>query len=234
MKTKLSIIKADIGSIGGRIRPNEKLVAEVRNYYLATEGNGIISDFVIGQAGDEIVILFPYSPGKEREKIYQLVWTAFAAGKVVRKQGLHGKLIMREKTLNKVKNSKILDLIRTCGLSRKVEPSRFSPPALAMMREKIGEYGDRLLSESVDISRRCGTDCVSEIHVQEAARYLVGNLDGRISRHLGTIGGIVLGSSLSAILGMIIIEQYPSVGILLSVSLCITGAFMIALGIARK
>ena len=35
MKTTLSIIKADIGSIGGHIRPSEKLIAEVRNYVAA-------------------------------------------------------------------------------------------------------------------------------------------------------------------------------------------------------
>ena len=39
MKTTLSIIKADIGSIGGHIRPSEKLIAEVRNY-VAEKGKG--------------------------------------------------------------------------------------------------------------------------------------------------------------------------------------------------
>jgi fructose 1,6-bisphosphate aldolase/phosphatase len=44
MKTTLSIIKADIGSIGGHIRPSERLIAEVKNY-VGTKGKGLITDF---------------------------------------------------------------------------------------------------------------------------------------------------------------------------------------------
>src|SRR5512139_318919 len=90
MKTTLSIIKADIGSIGGHIRPSEKLIAEVRNY-VAQKGKGMIIDFFISHTGDDIAILFSHSLVKGSEKIHQLAWDAFVAGtKVAKEQGLYG------------------------------------------------------------------------------------------------------------------------------------------------
>jgi len=90
MKTTLSIIKADIGSIGGHIRPSQRLVEEVRNY-VASKGKGIISDFYISHTGDDIAILFSHSLGKGSEKIHQLAWDAFVTGtKVAKEQGLYG------------------------------------------------------------------------------------------------------------------------------------------------
>ena len=90
MKTTLSIIKADIGSIGGHIRPSEKLIQEVRNY-VTTKGKGIVSDFYLSFTGDDIALLFCHSLGKGNEKIHQLAWDAFVAGtKVAKEQGLYG------------------------------------------------------------------------------------------------------------------------------------------------
>src|SRR5512139_2779676 len=90
MKTTLSIIKADIGSIGGHIRPSEKLIAEVRNF-VSGKSKGLISDFFVSHTGDDIAILFSHSLGKGSEKIHQLAWDAFVAGtRVAREQGLYG------------------------------------------------------------------------------------------------------------------------------------------------
>ena len=90
MKTTLSIIKADIGSIGGHIRPSEKLIAEVRNH-VASKGKGAINDFFISHTGDDIAILFSHSLGKGSEKVHQLAWDAFVAGtKLAKEQGLYG------------------------------------------------------------------------------------------------------------------------------------------------
>jgi fructose 1,6-bisphosphate aldolase/phosphatase len=90
MKTTLSIIKADIGSIGGHIRPSQRLIDEVRNH-VSSKGKGILTDFFISHTGDDIAILFSHSLGKGNEKIHQLAWDAFVAGtKVAKEQGLYG------------------------------------------------------------------------------------------------------------------------------------------------
>ena len=90
MKTTLSIIKADIGSIGGHIRPSERLVGEVKNF-VASKGKGFITDCFVSYTGDDIAILFSHSLGKGHEKVHQLAWDAFVAGtKVAKDQGLYG------------------------------------------------------------------------------------------------------------------------------------------------
>lgn len=90
MKTTLSIIKADIGSIGGHIRPSERLLKTVQNH-ISEKGKGFVTDFYISFTGDDIAILFSHFLGKGNEKIHQLAWDAFVTGtKVAKEQGLYG------------------------------------------------------------------------------------------------------------------------------------------------
>jgi fructose 1,6-bisphosphate aldolase/phosphatase len=90
VKITLSVIKADIGSVGGHIKPSELLVKTVRDY-IAKNGKKFIEDFYIGYTGDDIAILFSHALGKGNEKIHKLAWDAFKAGtEVAKKQGLYG------------------------------------------------------------------------------------------------------------------------------------------------
>ena len=90
MKTTLSIIKADVGSIGGHIRPSRELVETVRNH-VSERGKGLITDFFVSHTGDDIAILMSHTRGRENEKIHQMAWDAFVAGtKLAKDQGLYG------------------------------------------------------------------------------------------------------------------------------------------------
>ncbi len=90
MKITLSVIKADIGSIGGHIKPSGKLFKSVKDY-IATNGTGILKDFYVSYTGDDIAILMSHTRGKGDSKIHKLAWDAFLAGTdVARKQGLYG------------------------------------------------------------------------------------------------------------------------------------------------
>src|SRR5512135_1169026 len=90
MKTTLSVIKADVGSIGGHIQPSSRLLQEVKDY-VGTRGKGMVTDFFISFTGDDIAILFSHSLGKGSEKIHKLAWDAFVAGtRVAKEQGLYG------------------------------------------------------------------------------------------------------------------------------------------------
>lgn len=90
MKTTLSVIKADIGSVGGHIKPSEKLLREVQDFVLKN-GKGIISDFHIFHTGDDVAILMTHQRGRLDSKVHKLAWDAFLAGtKVAKKQGLYG------------------------------------------------------------------------------------------------------------------------------------------------
>lgn len=90
MKITLSIIKADIGSIGGHIQPSEKLVQAVKDH-IKNKGGGLIIDFYVGYTGDDIAILSTHQKGVLSEEIHKLCWDAFVAGtKVAKAQGLYG------------------------------------------------------------------------------------------------------------------------------------------------
>ena len=51
MKLTLSIIKADIGSIGGHIAPSRRLLEAVRAH-IREHGAGLLIDSYIGHTGD--------------------------------------------------------------------------------------------------------------------------------------------------------------------------------------
>lgn len=90
MKTTLSIIKADIGSLGGHIKPSVRLLKRVEDY-LAQENKGLFIDSFVCHTGDDIAILFSHTNGVGNDKIHKFAWDAFVAGTAVAKeQGLYG------------------------------------------------------------------------------------------------------------------------------------------------
>lgn len=90
MKVTISVIKADIGSIGGHVKPSRKLLETVRNF-VTDKGKGVISDFHVFYTGDDIAILMAHQRGPLDSKVHKLAWDAFIAGtKVAKKQGLYG------------------------------------------------------------------------------------------------------------------------------------------------
>lgn len=115
-----------------------------------------------------------------------------------------------------------------------IDPSPFSPSAFAALKEKIAEYIVNLVTESIKISHRHQADTVSANHVQRATEYLVSVTSRRFLRHLGTVGGILLGASLSNILSMAGTGEYTLIGVVLSAGFGIIGAFLIALHIGKE
>ena len=90
MKLTLSIIKADIGSIGGHIAPSRRLLEAVRAH-IREHGAGLLIDSYIGHTGDDIAILMTHTRGVTDEQVHRLAWDAFTTGtRVAKEQGLYG------------------------------------------------------------------------------------------------------------------------------------------------
>ncbi|MCR4395977.1 MAG: fructose-1,6-bisphosphatase [Candidatus Saccharicenans sp.] len=90
MKITISVLKADIGSIGGHIKPSLALLQEIRNF-VAARSKGLLIDYYISSTGDDIAILCTHTRGTGDQQIHQLAWEAFQAGTAVaRKTGLYG------------------------------------------------------------------------------------------------------------------------------------------------
>ncbi|HHT9121086.1 MAG TPA: fructose 1,6-bisphosphatase, partial [Candidatus Hypogeohydataceae bacterium YC41] len=92
MKITLSVIKADIGSIGGHIKPSARVLQSVKDF-VETNGKkkGLIIDSYISSTGDDIAILTTHTRGTLNEEIHRMAWDAFKTGtQVAKEQGLYG------------------------------------------------------------------------------------------------------------------------------------------------
>jgi fructose 1,6-bisphosphate aldolase/phosphatase len=90
MNRTLSIIKADVGSIGGHVAPSKKLLETVKRH-VAEGMDGLLSDFFVGATGDDMAILMAHDKGVGHEEVHRLAWDAFKAGtKTAQEQGLYG------------------------------------------------------------------------------------------------------------------------------------------------
>ncbi len=89
MKITVSVIKADVGGIGGHTRPSNGLLEAVKRTVNGKPDLWI--DRYIGYCGDDVHILLTHTRGVEDKQIHQLAWDAFMAGtQVARNEGLYG------------------------------------------------------------------------------------------------------------------------------------------------
>jgi len=90
MKITLSVIKADIGSIGGHVAPSERLLEAVRAHIRENAGSWLM-DHYVSHTGDDVAILMTHTRGEGDEAVHKLAWEAFLAGTAVAvEQGLYG------------------------------------------------------------------------------------------------------------------------------------------------
>ena len=90
MKITLSLIKADIGAVGGHTKPSKKLLEGVKEF-IAKKGKGLFVDHRVFFTGDDISLLFSHKRGVEDKKIHKLAFEAFKHGtKIAKSQGLYG------------------------------------------------------------------------------------------------------------------------------------------------
>jgi len=90
MKITLSVIKADIGSVGGHIAPSRELLETVERF-VREKGKEVLTDAYISYTGDDIAILMTHTGGVGNTAVHRLAWEAFLAGtRVAKEQGLYG------------------------------------------------------------------------------------------------------------------------------------------------
>lgn len=89
MKITVSVIKADVGGIGGHTRPSDALIEAVRK--TVKNSGDLLIDHYIGYCGDDVHIVMSHKHGMDNDKIHKLAWDAFMAGTQIAKQeGLYG------------------------------------------------------------------------------------------------------------------------------------------------
>ncbi len=89
MKITVSVIKADVGGIGGHTRPSDGLLDAVKK--TIKDSGDLLIDHYIGYCGDDVHIVMSHTLGVDNNKIHKLAWDAFMAGtQVAREEGLYG------------------------------------------------------------------------------------------------------------------------------------------------
>jgi len=89
MKITVSVIKADVGGVGGHTKPSDGLLDVVKK--TIKNAGELLIDSYIGYCGDDVHIVMTHTKGVENEEIHKLAWTAFEAGtKVAKEEGLYG------------------------------------------------------------------------------------------------------------------------------------------------
>ena len=89
MKITVSVIKADVGGIGGHTRPSDALIDAVKE--TVKNSGDLLIDHYIGYCGDDVHIVMSHTKGVDNKDIHKLAWDAFEAGTAVaKKEGLYG------------------------------------------------------------------------------------------------------------------------------------------------
>jgi fructose 1,6-bisphosphate aldolase/phosphatase len=96
LKTTLTVIKADVGSIGAHIEPSPEVFLAVKEVLLAvqqqaSDHGGLLRDLHFSYTGDDIAILMAHHRGVNDPEVHKLALDSFLAGTAVAKsQGLYG------------------------------------------------------------------------------------------------------------------------------------------------
>jgi len=89
LKITVSVIKADVGGVGGHTKPSDGLIEAIRT--TVKNSAHLLIDYYIGYCGDDTHIVMTHTHGVDNEQIHKLAWDAFMAGtQVAKKEGLYG------------------------------------------------------------------------------------------------------------------------------------------------
>ena len=91
MKLTLSILKADVGSVGGHTKPSQRMMDAVRGDCAAAVNRGLLIDTFVGHTGDDICIIASHTNGENDTDVHQFAWNSFLhATEIASEYGLYG------------------------------------------------------------------------------------------------------------------------------------------------
>ena len=91
MRITTSIIKADVGSIGGHTKPSQRMMDAVRQEVSDAIKRGLLIDGLVSHTGDDIAILMSHTNGEGNTDVHQFAWNTFLkATEIASEYGLYG------------------------------------------------------------------------------------------------------------------------------------------------
>jgi fructose 1,6-bisphosphate aldolase/phosphatase len=90
MRVTVSVIKADIGAIGGHTMPSAEVLGIVRDR-VERERKKLLIDAFVCHTGDDIAMIMTHAKGQDSADVHQLAWDALLkATDKAKSQGLYG------------------------------------------------------------------------------------------------------------------------------------------------
>jgi fructose 1,6-bisphosphate aldolase/phosphatase len=87
----LSVIKADVGSIGGHTKPSEKMMAKASELLLKAKETGLLVDGMAKYTGDDICLIMSHEWGIGAPHVHKFCWDIFKlATAIADNQGCYG------------------------------------------------------------------------------------------------------------------------------------------------
>lgn len=77
MKTTISVIKADIGSVAGHVTVPEELLKFAKMKLKEYQDTGLIRSFYVTHAGDDLELIFTHDKGVDNPEIHEMAWGIF-------------------------------------------------------------------------------------------------------------------------------------------------------------
>ena len=91
MRVTLSVIKADVGSIGGHTKPGDTMVQACEDLLRQAKISGLLIDGIVTYTGDDLCLTMSHTHGEGSQKVHSFVWNVFKEATAVAKQyGLYG------------------------------------------------------------------------------------------------------------------------------------------------
>ena len=77
MRLTLSVIKADVGSIGGHTKPSPRMLDSVRQAVTGAIEQDLLIDGFVAHTGDDIAIVMSHRRGKGHPEIHKFAGMSF-------------------------------------------------------------------------------------------------------------------------------------------------------------
>ncbi len=91
MKVTVSLIKADVGGWPGHVKVHPRLIEIAKEELEKAKNDGLIIDYYVFNAGDDLQLLMTHTHGVDNPKIHELAWNTFVkAAQEAKKLKLYG------------------------------------------------------------------------------------------------------------------------------------------------
>ena len=91
MKLTISVLKADVGSIGGHTKPSQRMMEATEQAVADAISSGLLIDGYVGHTGDDICMTTTHTRGTNDTDVHQFAWSTFLqATDIARQFGLYG------------------------------------------------------------------------------------------------------------------------------------------------